>query len=84
MWETKLHIIILIFIFVDRREDKKFGAVGKQTFPELNYISSSSRVKYYFVTVIDKYLNVDTIYKDILIMLGPYYEFLVLFDDETW
>jgi hypothetical protein len=54
-------------MFLDsRREDRRFWTEWQQAFPEFNLILISSWDKYWFLTVVPKYLNCVTFLKHLL------------------
>jgi hypothetical protein len=65
---TTTHIIILyliIFTSLDSRpEDKRFWTEWWQTLSELIFVSNSSRIIFWFVTVVPKRLNCSTLHNE--------------------
>jgi hypothetical protein len=56
-----------VFIFLDsRREDKRFWTELYQALSEFNLLLISSWIRFWFVTVVPKYLNCSTFSKDLL------------------
>jgi hypothetical protein len=62
--QEKYSLYVLISTFLDsRREDKRFWTECQQALPELNLLISSW-IKFWFVTVVPKYLNCATFSKE--------------------
>jgi hypothetical protein len=60
-------LYILIFMFLDsRQEEKRFRSEWWQALPEFKFLLISSWIKFWFVTVVPKYLNCVTFTNDLL------------------
>jgi len=77
MWATKFHthtkqhekFILLFFLifmcFVSKLEDKRFCTLWQQAFRDLNLLSISTRIKFWFIRVVPKYLKCSTLSRDL-------------------
>jgi hypothetical protein len=60
------NLYFLIFTFLDsRREDESFWTEWQQALPEFNLLLISSWIKFWFVTVVPKYLNCAKLSEDV-------------------
>jgi hypothetical protein len=65
-------LYILIFMFLDSRQEyKRLWIKWWQAIPEFSLLLISSGIKFWFVTVVPKYLNCGTFSKDLLAVFVP-------------